>query len=86
MYIRTCKSPKTSQRPQKPRRGDQLSVHKIHVGKTSLSPALYQIMPAIAKLLISFQCQVKPRRQRGATVAIGDDSVVEQERNRDRIA
>ena len=54
--------------------------------RPAYSPALYQIKSAIAKLLVSFQRQVKPRRQRGATVAIGDDSVVAQEWNRDRIA
>jgi len=44
-----CKSPKT-QRPQKPRQRDQL----IHWRYTISSPQL-------AKLLVSFRCQVKVR-------------------------
>jgi len=47
----------------------------------------------IAKVLVSFRCQVKSgkvklRTQRGATVAIGDDGgrVVAQEWNQDRMA
>ena len=47
-----CKSPKTSQHPQKPRQGDQV-----------ISPALYQIQSTIAKLLVSLRClQVKIRK------------------------
>ena|SRR6218665_1295466 len=51
--VMLSKSPKTFQRPQKPRQGDQL-IHRryIHV---------YQIKSAIAELLGSFRCQVKIR-------------------------
>src|SRR6218665_4145312 len=39
-----------------------LSAHKSHVRETSLfTGAIYQIKSAIAKLLVSFQCQVKIR-------------------------
>ena len=63
-------------------------------GRPAFSPALYQIMSAIAKLLVSFRCQVKIREGQaeetvwGYTGAIGDDDgrVVAQEWNRDRIS
>src|SRR6218665_1356484 len=51
-----------------------IGFHQCH------SPTLYQIQSAIAKLLVSFRCQdrsksgkVKPGRQCGATVGLGDD-------------
>ena len=44
-----CKSPKTSEHPQKPRH------------RPRHSPALYQIQSAVAKLLVSFRCQVNIR-------------------------
>src|SRR6218665_1302180 len=66
---------------------------KATSGIPAYSPALYQIQSAIAKLLVSFWCQVKirkvkPGRQRGAKVAVGDDGgrVMVQEWNRDRLS
>src|SRR6218665_3986404 len=66
---------------------------KATSGRPAYSPALYQIQSAIAKLLVSFRCQVKirkvkPGKQRGATVAVCDDGgrVMVKEWNRDRIS
>jgi len=43
-----CKSPKTSQRPQKPPHGDQIIYRRYTKSKS-----------VITKLLVSFRCQVK---------------------------
>src|SRR6218665_2151683 len=70
-----CKTPKTSQRPQKPRQGDQL----IHRGYTKSSPQEPNFSFRFGARSISGK--VKPGRQRGGTVAVGDDGgrVVVQE-------
>src|SRR6218665_3020764 len=45
-----------------------LSAHKSTSGRPAYSSALYQIQSAIAKLLVSFRCQVKIREgQAGET-------------------
>src|SRR6218665_1257588 len=80
--IMLCKSPKTSQRPQKPRQGDQL----IHRCYTKSSPQLTNFSFRFGAR--SKSGKVKPGRQRGATVVVGDDGsrVVVQEWNRDRMS
>src|SRR6218665_1002535 len=76
--VMSCKSPKISQCPRKPRQGDQL-IHRRYTKSRSQKPNLFFRFGAWSK-----SRTVEPRRQHGAMVAVGDDGgrVVAQEWNR----
>src|SRR6218665_2687388 len=75
-----CKSPKTSQRPQKPSQGDQL-IHRRYTKSSPQYPNFSFRFGARSK-----SAKVKLGKQRGATVAVCDDGgrVMVKEWNRDR--
>src|SRR6218665_318045 len=68
--VMQCKTPKTFQRPQKPRQGDQL-IHRRYTKSSPQKPNFSFRFGVRSK-----SGKIKPGRQRGATVAVGDDGAM----------